>query len=132
MLFAASLGFREQEFFDVGGEERATRSTSRRRSSSRPAASMTGGRSPAMAAAYGLYTHIQSNKRRSIALLLGLFFLVYVMVFAGALAGEALSYDASLDWLHARRVARSHPRAALGDRRHADLDADRLPISTSR
>ena len=30
-----------------------------------------------MAAAYGLYTHIQSNKRRSIALLLGLFFLVY-------------------------------------------------------
>ena len=43
-----------------------------------------------MAAAYGLYSHIQSNKRRSIALLLGLFFLVYVMVFAGALAGEAL------------------------------------------
>ena len=30
-----------------------------------------------MAAAYGLYTHIQSNRRRSIALLLGLFFLVY-------------------------------------------------------
>jgi heat shock protein HtpX len=52
-----------------------------------------------MAAAYGLYTHIQSNKRRSIALLLGLFFLVYVMVFAGALAGETLYYDASLDWL---------------------------------
>ena len=52
-----------------------------------------------MAAAYGLYTHIQSNKRRSIALLLGLFFLVYVMVFAGELAAEALSYDASLEWL---------------------------------
>ena len=52
-----------------------------------------------MAAAYGLYSHIQSNKRRSIALLLGLFFLVYVMVFAGALAGEALYYDASPDWL---------------------------------
>jgi heat shock protein HtpX len=52
-----------------------------------------------MAASYGLYTHIQSNKRRSIALLLGLFFLVYVMVFAGALAGEALYYDASLDYL---------------------------------
>jgi len=46
-------------------------------------------------AAYGLYTHIQSNKRRSIALLIGLFFLVYVMVFAGALLAEALSayYD---------------------------------------
>ena len=52
-----------------------------------------------MAAAYGLYTHIQSNQRRSIALLLGLFFLVYVMVFAGALAAEGLMYDASLDWL---------------------------------
>jgi heat shock protein HtpX len=52
-----------------------------------------------MAAAYGLYTHIQSNKRRSIALLLGLFFLVYLMVFAGALLAEALTHDASLDWL---------------------------------
>jgi len=41
-------------------------------------------------AAYGLYTHIQSNKRRSIALLIGLFILVYVMVFAGALLAEAL------------------------------------------
>src|SRR6266481_3550422 len=49
--------------------------------------------------AYGLYTHIQSNRRRSILLLVGLFFLVYVMVFAGALAAEAMSYDASLDWL---------------------------------
>jgi len=42
-------------------------------------------------AAYGLYTHIQSNRRRSIALLIGLFVLVYVMVFAGALLAEALS-----------------------------------------
>ncbi len=42
-------------------------------------------------AAYGLYTHIQSNKRRSVALLIGLFFLVYVMVFAGALLAEALT-----------------------------------------
>jgi heat shock protein HtpX len=52
-----------------------------------------------MAAAYGLYTHIQSNKRRSVALLLGLFFLVYLMVFAGALLAEGLTQDASLDWL---------------------------------
>jgi heat shock protein HtpX len=52
-----------------------------------------------MAAAYGLYTHIQSNRRRSIALLLGLFFLVYVMVYAGALLAEALTYDASPEWL---------------------------------
>jgi heat shock protein HtpX len=46
-------------------------------------------------ASYGLYTHIQSNKRRSIGLLIGLFFLVYVMVFAGALLGEVLIVDAS-------------------------------------
>ena len=51
-------------------------------------------------AAYGLYTHIQSNKRRSIALLIGLFFLVYVMVFAGALLAEALTgRNAPLDYL---------------------------------
>jgi heat shock protein HtpX len=42
-------------------------------------------------AAYGLYTHIQANKRRSIALLIGLFFLVYLLVYAGALIGEGLS-----------------------------------------
>jgi heat shock protein HtpX len=57
-------------------------------------------------AAYGLYTHIQSNKRRSIALLIGLFFLVYVMTYAGALIGEAMGGDASLDYLL---------RAALSD-----------------
>jgi heat shock protein HtpX len=50
-------------------------------------------------AAYGLYTHIQSNKRRSVALLIGLFFLVYVLVFAGALLAEALSVNAPLDYL---------------------------------
>jgi heat shock protein HtpX len=49
--------------------------------------------------AYGLYTHIRANQRRSIALLIVLFGLVYVMVFAGALAGEALTWNASLDWL---------------------------------
>src|SRR5258708_4862245 len=51
-----------------------------------------------MAAAYGLYTHIQSNRRRSIALLIGLFFLVYVMVYAGALIAEVTRYNAPLDW----------------------------------
>src|SRR5215216_1400084 len=50
-------------------------------------------------AAFGLYSHIQSNKRRSIALLIGLFFLVYVMTYAGALIAEALTGDASLDYL---------------------------------
>ncbi len=42
-------------------------------------------------AAYGLYTHIASNKTRSMLLLAGLFLLVYVMVFAGALIGEAVT-----------------------------------------
>jgi heat shock protein HtpX len=53
-------------------------------------------------AAYGLYSHIQSNKRRSIVLLIGLFALVYILVYAGALAGEALSYQAPLDLLMRR------------------------------
>ena len=50
-------------------------------------------------AAYGLYTHIQSNRRRSIVLLAGLFFLVYVMVYAGALVAEALSTPADVNTL---------------------------------
>jgi heat shock protein HtpX len=39
-------------------------------------------------AAYGLYSHIASNRRRSALLLVGLFFLIYLMVFAGALLAE--------------------------------------------
>jgi heat shock protein HtpX len=54
-------------------------------------------------AAYGLYTHIQANKRRSLALLIGLFFLVYVLVYAGALVGEALGSAEAIDVL-ARRA----------------------------
>ena len=53
-------------------------------------------------AAYGLYSHIQSNRRRSLALLVGLFFLVYVLVYAGALIAEALSVDADLNTLMLR------------------------------
>jgi heat shock protein HtpX len=49
-------------------------------------------------AAYGLYTHIQSNRRRSIALLIGLFFLVYLLAYAGALLAEALTVNAPVDW----------------------------------
>jgi heat shock protein HtpX len=55
-------------------------------------------------AAYGLYSHIQSNRRRSIALLIGLFFLVYLMVYAGALVAEALSVDADLNTLMQRAL----------------------------
>jgi heat shock protein HtpX len=43
-------------------------------------------------AAYGLYTHIASNKFRSMLLLAGLFVLVYVVVYAGALIIEVLNY----------------------------------------
>lgn len=39
-------------------------------------------------AAYGLYTHIASNKFRSMMMLGGLFLLVYVLVYAGALLAE--------------------------------------------
>src|ERR1700739_5020203 len=42
-------------------------------------------------AAYGLYTHIASNKFRSMLLLGGLFVLVYVMVYAGALIAEVVT-----------------------------------------
>ena len=50
-------------------------------------------------AAYGLYTHIRANKRRSIALLIGLFLLVYLLVYAGALIGEALGSTEPIDVL---------------------------------
>ncbi len=50
-------------------------------------------------AAYGLYTHIASNKFRSMLLLAGLFALVYVMVYAGALIAEAMiNSDAPADY----------------------------------
>jgi heat shock protein HtpX len=54
--------------------------------------------------AYGLYSHIQSNRRRSIALLIGLFFLVYVMTYAGALLAEAMLGDARLEFLLQRAL----------------------------
>src|SRR4030081_848323 len=68
-------------------------------------------------AAYGLSSHSQSNKRRSIALLIGLFFLVYVLVYAGAVLGEALSIYAPLDVLMRRAwldAVRALPFATIG------------------
>ena len=47
--------------------------------------------------AYGLYTHIRANRFRSILLLGGLFMLVYVMTFAGALAWEGQRTGLKLD-----------------------------------
>jgi len=68
-------------------------------------------------AAYGLYSHIQSNRRRSVALLIALFFLVYVLIYAGALTAEALSINADLDTLMQRAWAdlvSAAPLATLG------------------
>ena len=69
-------------------------------------------------AAFGLYTHIQSNKRRSVALLIGLFFLIYVLVYAGALVAEALSVpNATVDYLLRAAVydfVRALPFATIG------------------
>src|SRR5689334_19227054 len=56
-------------------------------------------------AAYGLYSHIQSNKHRSIALLIGLFLLVYVLTYAGALIAEALGNPAPTAVLVRRALA---------------------------
>jgi heat shock protein HtpX len=50
-------------------------------------------------AAYGLYTHIASNKFRSMLLLAGLFVLIYVLVYAGALIAEVvINSNASVDY----------------------------------
>lgn len=57
-------------------------------------------------AAYGLYTHISSNKFRSMLLLAGLFLLIYVVVFAGALVAEVMiNSNRPVDFYltHARR-----------------------------
>jgi len=68
-------------------------------------------------AAYGLYSHIQSNRRRSIALLVGLFFLVFVLVYAGALLAAALLINADLGTLMQIALAdliKAAPFATLG------------------
>src|SRR5262249_1884430 len=68
-------------------------------------------------ASYGLYTHIQSNRRRSMALLVGLFLLVYLLVYAGALFGEAATVDAPTQVLLRRALTDTlyaAPWATLG------------------
>ena len=68
-------------------------------------------------AAFGLYSHIQSNRRRSIALLIGLFLLVYLLVFAGALVAEGLTTNAPLDYLINAAIydfSRAAPFATIG------------------
>ena len=58
-------------------------------------------------AAYGLYTHIASNRFRSMLLLAGLFLLIYVLVYAGALLAEV--------FLHSERAVEFYLRAAMAD-----------------
>jgi heat shock protein HtpX len=66
-------------------------------------------------AAYGLYTHIASNKFRSMLLLAGLFVLIYVMVYAGALIAEVvINSGAPVDYYlaaAARDLVKSFPYA---------------------
>lgn len=68
-------------------------------------------------AAYGLYTHIASNKLRSMLLLAGLFVLIYVLVFAGALVAEVmLDSGRTLDFYLAaatRDLIRAFPIATI-------------------
>jgi heat shock protein HtpX len=69
-------------------------------------------------AAYGLYTHIASNKFRSMLLLAGLFLLIYVLVYAGALLAEVLiNGGASVDYYLAAAGAdliKALPYATIG------------------
>src|SRR6201991_1530170 len=58
-------------------------------------------------AAYGLYSHIVSNKFRSMMMLAGLFLLIYVLVYAGALLAEV--------FLHSDRPVEFYLRAASRD-----------------
>src|SRR3954447_20500195 len=69
-------------------------------------------------AAYGLYTHIASNKFRSMLLLAGLFLLIYVLVFAGALIAEVvIDSGGSVDFYLAaagRDLIKAFPFATIG------------------
>jgi heat shock protein HtpX len=50
-----------------------------------------------MSGAYGLYSHIQSNRRRSVACIVGLLLLIYLVIFALLLGYEAMTGRASLE-----------------------------------
>ena len=69
-------------------------------------------------AAYGLHTHIASNKLRSMMLLAGLFLLIYVLIFAGALIAEVVSIATrSVDYY--LRVRLAGPDHGLSSHRSA-------------
>jgi heat shock protein HtpX len=68
-------------------------------------------------AAYGLYTHLASNRFRSMLLLAGLFLLIYVLVFAGALIAEVIiDSGGAVDYYLAaatRDLIRAFPLASI-------------------
>ena len=85
-------------------------------------------------AAYGLYGHIQSNKRRSIALLIGLFFLVYLLVFAGALVAAGADppcpeYTIGASWAWAAPTKAKRPTQESSAARCAKPEIKRHPIA---
>lgn len=64
-----------------------------------------------MLPAFGLYTHIQANRRKSLALVVGLFLLVYVLAFAFALLFRAFEIGPPAPG----GALQDYLRAALGD-----------------
>ena len=78
-------------------------------------------------AAYGLYTHIASNKFRSMLLLAGLFVLVYVLVYAGALVAEVvINGNGTVAYYLTPRLRRPHPALPFATIAAAALDRHRL------
>src|SRR5690606_32891876 len=61
---------------------------------------------------YGLYKNIRTNRVRSVALIVGLFFILLLLTFAGSLVASVFfEDDALLDYL--LWVARQHTLAAI-------------------
>lgn len=70
-----------------------------------------------MLPAFGLYTHIRGNRIRSAAMLAALCMLVYALIFAGALIGEAMAHNWGLPALLSaagRDLVVAAPWATLG------------------
>ena len=88
-LFAGMFGFTRKEFFDLGASRTEVEAAPQREVLSR--ARIASGRAASASWPRTVSTPIsQSNKFRSMLLLAGLFLLVYVLVYAGALIAEVL------------------------------------------
>ena len=77
-------------------------------------------------AAYGLYSHIQSNRRRSVMLLIGCSSSSTSWSMPAHWWPKASTVDADINTLMRRGVGRPDPRRAMGDARHGGVDRDRL------